>query len=269
MKKFFKIFCVILIVILLVSFIFSCSPNNLGIPNIVPGAPSESNTESNESESTQDPDVNSNPFANVTMACIGSSSTLPTKVDRAYPDTVKNILGLKEVYNYGVSWSTLAYIEDCHCHPDSDYNHDPYVFRYENIEEADIIIIQGGGHNDYGCLIPIGSIDDTDPTTFYGALNILIEGLKTKFPDSYIMFMTAFNTYGGDAYNRDGVNHRDFSQAILEACEKHNVDCLDIYTNMPFDRATDTVDGTHPTQEYIDHVWAPKIAEFIRENYKK
>ena len=213
-----------------------------------------------------------NKFSNLTMACIGSSSTLPTKVNHAYPDVVKNTLGIKEVYNYGISWSTLAYKEDCHCHPDSDYDHSPYVFRYDDMEEADIIIVQGGGHNDYGCLIPIGSIDDTTATTFYGGLNILIEGLKEKYPDSYILFMTGFDTYNDKnnsvgAKNSAGVYYSEYAEAIINACEKHNVDCLDIYHKLPFIRARHSVDGTHPTQEYIDKIWAPYIVEYLRENY--
>lgn len=271
MKKFFKNICIVLALILLFSFFFSCTSNRLDVESLLPESLFEPKTEESESSlSTIIPDIDPNPFSNVTMACIGSSSTLPTKVDRAYPTVVQELLGLKKVYNYGLSWSTLAYKENCHCHPDSDYNHDPYVFRYSEMEAADIIVVQGGGHNDYGCLIPLGSIDDVDPTTFYGGLNILIEGLKNEFPNSYILFMTSFDTYNNpNITNGAGVLHCDYADAILQACKKHNIDCLDIYHNMPFDRENDTVDGIHPTQEYIDNVWSPMIADFIRENYKK
>lgn len=271
MKKFFKNIYIVLALILLFSFFFSCTSNRLDVESLLPESLFEPKTEESESSlSTIIPDIDPNPFSNVTMACIGSSSTLPTKVDRAYPTVVQELLGLKKVYNYGLSWSTLAYKENCHCHPDSDYNHDPYVFRYSEMEAADIIVVQGGGHNDWGCLIPLGDIDDTEPTTFYGALNILIEGLKKSYPDSYILFMTSFDTYNNvEVMNRDGVYHCDFAEAIINVCEKYEVDCLDIYHNMPFDRDKDTVDGTHPTQEYIDQVWSPMIANFIRENYKK
>jgi hypothetical protein len=52
-----------------------------------------------------------------------------------------------------------------------------------------------GGVNDWGCLIPIGDLDDVVPTTFYGALNILITQLKADHPDSYIFMMTGFDYY--------------------------------------------------------------------------
>ena len=213
-------------------------------------------------------------FSTMSMACIGSSSTIPVKVDKAYPTVVKEMLGLRRVFNYGVSWSTLAYKEDCHCHPDSEYDHSPYVYRYLDMQKADIIIVQGGGHNDYGCLIPIGTPEDNTPNTFYGGLNILLSGLKRNFPDSYIVVMTGFNTYGdtgssSDAKNADGVYYREYANAILKSCKNHNIDCLDVYHNLPFDRETDTVDRTHPTQEYINKVWSPAIVKFIKSNYKK
>jgi len=207
-------------------------------------------------------------FSDLTMSCLGSSSTLPTKVDRAYPTVVKQLLGLKSVYNYGHGWSTMAYKEDCPCH-DYAYDHAPFVFRYKSIKKADIIVVQGGGANDYGCSVPIGCIDDTDPTTFYGALNTIMKGLKKMYPDSYILFMTGFDIYGQNAKNSAGIYWYEYQRAIINACEKHGIDCLDIYHDMPMDRATDTVDGAHPTQEFIDNVWAPKIAAFIRSNYKR
>ena len=269
MKKFLNVFCVILIVILLVSLILSCSSNNLDIPNIVPDAPSEGNTESNESEPTQEPEVNSNPFANVTMACLGDSITMGSEIETPYSELVKNNLGLKAAYNYGVGWSTIGLLEDCTCHADVEYEYDhhPYVYRYSEMKAADIVVVMGG-NNDWGIGIPVGDINDTDETTFCGALNLLIAGLKEKHPDSYIFFMTLFN-YVPDRINKNGVSWIEYNNAIREVCAKEGIDVFDVYQEIPFDKDTDTVDGVHPTQEFVTHVWSPAIAEFIRENYKK
>ena len=255
--KFIKTIGIIFVLLAVFSFVFSCSSDFDGDSNSV---------DSEKSDLALD--LNSNPFSSLTMSCLGDSITMATKVDRPYPTVVKNILGLKEVNNYGVSWSNVAYIEDCFCHPDSDYNHNPYVFRYDEVEDADIIGVMGGV-NDWGCLIPVGNINDTDPTTFYGALNTLIVGLKTDHPDSYIFFMTGFDYYDVDAYNRDKVYWREFNEAIVLACEKHSIDCFDVFNEIPIDRDVDMIDGIHPTQTFIDTKWAPAIADFIRENYKK
>ena len=216
----------------------------------------------NTSGSTEEVD-----FSTISMSCLGSSSTLPTKVERAYPKVVKELLGLRRATAYGAGWSTLAYAEDCACH-DTEYDHQPFVERYTQMKTADIIVVQGGGANDYGACIPIGDIDDTEITTFYGALNTLMAGLKKLHPNSYIFFMTGYNIYGENAKNKAGIYWSEYQEAIINACKKHNIDCLDIYHNMPMDRETDTVDGAHPTQDFIDNVWSPIIADFIRKNYR-
>ena len=282
--RFIKAFCIIVALFALTSGACSCNSKHNDIDDITSNISSETeweNVESSsddadidstflETESESEP-IDSNPFANVTMACLGDSITMATKVVDPYPTVVKNILGMQEVYNHGVSWSTLSYIDDCWCHPDSDYNHDPYVFRYDELEDADIIAIMGGV-NDWGCLIPIGDLDDVVPTTFYGALNILITQLKADHPDSYIFMMTGFDYYDVekvDAYNRDKVYWREFNEAIVAVCEKYDIDCFDVFHEVPVNRDVDMIDGTHPTQEFINNVWAPMIADFIRENYEK
>ena len=201
------------------------------------------------------------------MSCLGSSSTLPTKVQRAYATVVKDLLGLRAVNIYGHGWSTTSYVPDCPCH-DYKYDHAPYVYRYNTMKVADIIAVQGAGANDYAQSVPLGEIDSTDVTTFYGALNVLMEGLKTTYPNSYIFFMTGFDIYSANAKNSAGIYWSEYNAAVINACKRHSIDCLDIYHDMPMDRDTDTVDGTHPTQKFIDKVWAPMIADFIRKNYK-
>ena len=269
--KIIKVFFIILALLALVSLVFSCSSRDLWLDDIFSDYISGLEPEESESNSSVLPEPDPNPFSDLTMACLGDSITMATKVDDPYPTAVKNILGMKEVYNHGVSWSTLSYIDDCWCHPDSDYDHDPYVFRYDELEDADIIAIMGGV-NDWGCLIPIGDIDDFVPTTFYGALNILIHQLKLEHPDSYIFMMTGFDYYdveNVDAYNRDKVYWREFNEAIVAICEKYGIDCFDVFHEIPVNRDVDMIDGTHPTQEFINNVWAPMVADFIRENYKK
>ena len=271
LKKLVKHIIATVLLVSLILFTFSCSSKNAEFTDNTSDVFSEHQTENTELDQNEN---SANPFSNITISCIGNSHTAATGVDRPYPVVVKNTLGLKEAFNYGVGWSTIASIPNCHCHADAtyEYDHYPYVFRYSDIEESDIIIVQVSGGNDWGCLVPLGTIDDNVPTTYYGALNIVIEGLKTEFPDSYIMFINGFDAYGdtgseSDVKNRNGEYYRDFQEAVILACEKHNVDCLDIYHNLSFDKAVDTFDGTHPTQEYIDNVWAPMIADFIKENY--
>ncbi len=207
-------------------------------------------------------------FTGMSMSALGSSTTMGAGIEKSYPDVVTEILGLNEVYNYGISWSTLGYKENCTCdHPylPDDYNHNPMVFRYADMESADIICVCGG-LNDFGVDLPLGDIDDNDVTTFYGALNFLLESLKKTYPDSYIFLMTGFNYYDGYVNdNRD--SWKSFNDAMKEVCEKQGIDCMDVYNTLPFNYLKDTYDYTHATQEFTSEILGPAIAQFIKQNY--
>lgn len=206
-------------------------------------------------------------FTGMSMSALGSSTTMGAGIEKAYPTVVADILGLKETYNYGISWSTLGYKENCDCdHPylPDDYDHNPMVFRYADMESTDIICVLGG-LNDFGVDLPLGGIDDTDVTTFYGALNVLLDSLKKTYPDSYIFMMTGFYYYDGFV-NDNGDSWETFNLAMTEVCEKHGIDCMDVYKSLPFNYLNDTYDYTHPTQEFTSEVWGPAIAQFIKQN---
>lgn len=197
------------------------------------------------------------------MACLGDSLTFGQGIEIPYSDLVKKELGLSEVYNYGIGWSTIADGIHCYCHPDNfSLAHNPFIDRFDLMKSADILIVCGGV-NDHGVNIPLGDIQDTVRTTFYGALNLLIQGLKDRNPQSYIIFMTPFQY---DVINADGVHLSVFVDAILRVCEKYGIDCYDCYHEIPFQANTDTIDGVHPTQRFVSEVWAPGIAQFLRDH---
>ena len=220
------------------------------------------------SSSTKRPMTNGIDFSKLTMACLGDSLTMQNVDEEGtepYPTILKKRLGLSQVYNYGMGWSTVGYMENCSCHTDTDYNHNPFVYRYDTMVEADIIAVQGG-INDKGVDLPIGDIEDTEATTFYGALNILASGLKEKYPNSYIFFMTGFNYY--TTSTADWEEYTAYNNAIEEVCEKHGIDCLDIYNAIAFNRSEYTTDNIHPTNYFVENIWVPVIASFVRNNYK-
>ena len=74
--------------------------------------------------------------------------------------------------NYGIIGSTLQY--------DADKN--PMCVRYADMDsDADIVAFMGGT-NDYWYNKPLGTFGDTQDTTFYGALDVLVSGLIAKYP---------------------------------------------------------------------------------------
>ena len=208
-------------------------------------------------------------FSGLSLSCIGDSITMGAGIDRSYVDVVQDLLGAKTSYNHGISWSTIGHKENCNCEHSylpEDYDHDPMVYRYNEIPNSDIIFIYGG-LNDFGMDLPLGTIEEETPHTFYGALNLLISGLRQNYSDSYIFMATSLNYFDGYK-NDDGVTWSEYNEAIREVCKKHSIDCLDLY-NLPFDRLIDTSDYVHPTQKFTSNVLAPAIAEFIKNNFPR
>lgn len=211
-------------------------------------------------------------FSDITISCLGDSLTYATKISDSYPKTLQQQLGAKMCYNYGIGGSTCGVVTECECHPDYPGRHLPMCQRYKQIKsESDIIIVMCGVND--AAYVPLGTIDDTINTTFYGAMNILCKGLLDRYKDSYVFFMTSFeyNHYDiANTVNSFGAHPKDYYfTAVKEVCAKYDIDVFDTFTEIDFDSVRDTVgDKVHPNQEFVTNVWVPAIADFIRTNYK-
>lgn len=204
-------------------------------------------------------------FSELTYAALGDSITAGSRgklsgVFSGYMDTpycvlVKDELGLKSVTNYGISSSTISsgngYVS-------------PMVERYDEMDETDIISVMGG-INDYGKPVALGAINDTETTTFYGALNTLAKGLKEKSPNAFIFFMTPLSVPNFAPLLLK------YCQAMKEVCAKYDIPVLDTNSLCDFSLEYNSVgytgDGVHPSEEFHRDVLAPLIADFIKDNY--
>ncbi len=203
------------------------------------------------------------------LTCIGDSLTLGEGIEFAYANILANTYGMKDVRNYGVSWSTCAVVNECSCHHKKENSHNSICLRYSQMPtNADVIAVMCGV-NDSG-LVPLGTIDDTINTTFYGSLNILCSKLKEEYTRSYIFFMTSFHYDISEEVREDGTMRKDYyEKAVKEVCAKYQIDVFDTYNTLDFSTKRDTVDDVHPNQEFVTNVWAPAIAQYIKDNYKK
>lgn len=208
-------------------------------------------------------------YSDLTYVAIGDSITFGydsenngKQMSKPYPQLVKEKMGFKEVYNYGICGSTLSSV---------DISRTPMSIRYREInEQADIISVLGGINDFASNKTPLGNISDTTTTTIYGALNTLAKGLKEKFPNAYIFFMTPFK-WGDENYtNQQGYKLKDLCNAIKEVCSNNNIDVLDLYTygEIEVDYARENSDKLHPGQDFFKKYTAPQICEFIKENYQ-
>ena len=142
--------------------------------------------------------------------------------------------------------------------------------------DSDVISVFGGT-NDWGNNYPLGTMDSTEQTTFYGALKSYMDVLIAKFWDKQLFFITpiqrncnyspANGQSDGTWTNANGNTLEDFANAIIDVCSHYGVPCLDLYHDC-FDGYNDAVkthyltDGLHPVPDGHT-VIARKIAKFI------
>lgn len=214
--------------------------------------------------------INNDFFKGKKMNCLGDSITYGytpssgTQMSRPYPTVVKELLGLETVRNYGISGSTLAVGGD-----------EPMVTRYSDMDDDADIICVFGGTNDWGKADTskqraLGTIDSTDNTSIYGALNELCSGLITKYPKATIFLITPLRRANDTTVNTQNYVLKDIADAIKEVGAKFSIPVLDLFSCGNFYPTNSTQntqlsgDGLHPNQWYHENILAPKIAGFLR-----
>ena len=123
--------------------------------------------------------------------------------------------------------------------------------------DADIIVVWGGtndfGHGD----VPLGTIDDRDNTTFYGALHCLYRALWEKYPTATIVVMTPLHRVGEhDTLNEHGnpaiAPFKVIRDTIIEVAAYYSFPVVDLYAisnlnpELPIIKETFMPDGLHP-----------------------
>lgn len=176
--------------------------------------------------------------------------------------------------NFGISGSTVAQ------HP----SRNPMSVRYTDLpDNADVITVMGGT-NDVRNGIPLGTMNDRDNSTYYGALYVLMQGLYTKYIEGVdsnvgktkkIVILTPIKLLDADKSNLENTiqNNSDvlykwdeWINAVKEVAAFYSFPVLDMYNlsgiNPHLNRTLKgnqdgyngyynpyITDGTHPTQE--------------------
>ena len=202
---------------------------------------------------------------------LGDSITAGAKLvdlTNRYDNVLKNLGHLECARNYGVGGTRIALQTEEH---PSSFDGKEFYTRAEIMDrDADIVVIFGGT-NDYGHGdAPFGTLDDTEPTTFCGAVNHLIGMVKRDFPSATIVFMTPMRRNGDEsALSRIKRPLVDYVDAIISASEKHGIYLLDLYRTLPINpndekqRALYAPDGLHPN-ELGQRVLAEHLYDFLR-----
>ena len=201
----------------------------------------------------------------ITEGC-GTSSQ-----ERVYHGILKERYGLREIKNYGEGGTRVArQTEITSLVRDRDF-----ILRARDMDKDADVVVVFGGTNDYGHgQAALGSIDNLDMHTFYGALHTLIRNLINDYVDNQIVFMTPLhrhNEYGQGTWKPDGVEQRplcDYVKAVKDVCEYYSVPVLDLYScgelcgNTPVWYKEYMPDGLHPNDKGHEII-ACKLGKFL------
>lgn len=188
-------------------------------------------------------DVKSN-WDSKTIAFIGDSITEQGMFEhKEYPKLVKKELGLSAIENYGVGGSSF-----CFRNNEYDELYPPLVNRWESIEGADAFFILIGT-NDYSSQVPFGKKESLDTSEFNGCLNIVLGGLKEKYPDSLIVVSTILKRKD----NEVPVSLTKYNEVLKSKVEEFDLLLFDGYSIEDLDIGSDyekaiTKDRLHPNK---------------------
>jgi lysophospholipase L1-like esterase len=197
------------------------------------------------------------------VIAVGDSITYGSKqAGGGYADMIEGVsymtnacknLGFK-LENYSISSSTLGLASD------GTNPHQALIERYTGMsDDADLVYI-AMGTNDWFYHFELGEMTDRVKTTFYGALHLLCQGLKDKYPTTPIVFASPIkrwiNREGDNALagnlNYDKKELNLWRNAIKEVCEYHSIPIVDMYAESflnaweEIERTKYIPDGTHP-----------------------
>lgn len=187
------------------------------------------------------------------------------KMPEPYPELVAATLGFRSVKNLGISGATLVR---------GRVNRVCMTDRILSSELEGELISVLLGVNDYADGSPLGTPDDKEPSTVYGALDSALRHLTEKHPDSKIFIMTPYETcikgVPGTDKNSEGYTLPDVAHAVREVAERYRVPVLDLYREGGYaeEIASPTSDGIHPSPEFVREHTAPQVAAFIEKILK-
>ena len=184
------------------------------------------------------------PWAGKKMVVMGDSITAGSHHGDSpiWYQTLGAEIGMLTSYGSGVSGSAISTTS----YYGTDYQ--PMVLRYEKLPSDGDLYIVFGGTNDYTLSTPLGTIDDVTDVSFYGALDVLINGLKQKVPKATIVFLTPLKRYGygqtrvgkiklitPETKNDEGHDLYDYRKAIMDKCKQYAIPMVDIFLFPEFD----------------------------------
>lgn len=213
------------------------------------------------------------PLKNYKLNVLGDSITFGINTSKPYVDDLKTVTGADICRNYGVPSSTIARRANDSIVWDTA---EPFVDRFDKMDADANMILIFGGVNDWVTGRNLGTSNDQDATTFYGSLNTILAGLRSKYVGATIALVTPLKTDyttrtanegKTDGTNSIGLKLDDYVKAEKEIANKFAVPVLDLFNTMfyPFNsnfKEKYMTDSLHPTR--LGHILlANRIGKFL------
>ncbi len=193
--------------------------------------------------------------------------------DTIYHAVLKREVNLKEARNYGIGGTRFARQHSVSENTDDRFIDENYFCaRFQNMEDADAVVVFGGT-NDYGHGdAPIGDFSDRTPDTFYGACHYLFKGLIKKYFGKPIVVITPLHrcdeTKVGDNKVDERAILKTYVDIIREVAEYYSLPVLDLYKESMMQPEIEEIkekympDGLHPSDDGYA-VIAYKLKNFL------
>lgn len=200
-------------------------------------------------------------YQGVTATFVGDSITNGATLKGGEPiywQLVQSALGFGKTVGLGVNGSCYS------TRSDFGMEHEPLPTRYQKITQTDLIFI-ALGTNDFGRNTPMGTIEDQEDISFYGAMNFVLNELEKQCPESQIILMTPIIRFD-KTQNALGLKLQDYIDAIKAVGAQRSLPVVDMYTltgtKLPSGVFTDTV---HPDK--LGHqTLAAALQTWLEEN---
>lgn len=171
----------------------------------------------------------------MTWCAMGDSITAGTGAggsSYSYANVCANLAGITAIHNHGIAGS-------CVC---AGYNtaltepgiETAFCNRFGEMSASADLITVLGSVNDHRADVKVGSPTSTDKNDFYGALYVLITGLKQRYPNGRIVFITPFKISGWNGKNMYGFSLQDFRNAIVTQCNRFQIEVVDLFSEEQF-----------------------------------
>lgn len=211
----------------------------------------------------------------LTVAFLGDSITEgvgASSVDKVYHSVLKEMCGLKEVLNYGISGTRIARqtitFQDCFSW-DNDF-----VSRVDDMKSDVDCVVVFGGTNDYDHGdADLGCFSDRRNNSFFGALHILMQKLINRYPNKTIVFMTPLHRIDDlspeTAKIYKGYYLSEYVSAIKAVAAYYSIPVLDLYATSGMNPCIEAqnkmffADGVHPNDNGYMRI-AERLSGFLK-----